>query len=77
MKSIRFNLNKDEVKSFLKGLAISIGGAALAYIGTALAGANLSPEWAWVIILAQNGVNFLRLWLQGVQGGSKKASKRS
>lgn len=75
MTSIRFKLNTTEVTSFLKGLAISISGAALLYIGTALSNAHVPDKYVWALVAAQNAVNFLRLWAQGKANVAKKAKK--
>lgn len=92
MKSIQNNLNSEEKQSLLRGLAISVGGAALAWVAIMFAPQLLSdPELARQcqvlsqelvtkfggyitagILAFQNGINFVRLFRQGVPGGQAK-----
>ena len=65
MKSESFKLNKEDGKKILKGLALSMGGAAVAYLLGILDFIDVDAYTPVFVAVASSVLNALQVWIRG------------
>ena len=65
MKSESFKLNKEDGKKILKGLALSMGGAAVAYLLGILDFIDVEAYTPVFVAIASSVLNALQVWIRG------------
>ena len=64
MNSQSFKLNKEDGKKILKGLALSMGGAAVAYILGILNYIDVDAYTPLFVAIASSALNALQVWIR-------------
>ena len=64
MNSESFKLNKEDGKKILKGLALSMGGAAVAYILGILDYIDVDAYTPLFVAIASSALNALQIWIR-------------
>ena len=65
MNSESFKLNKTDGKKILKGLALSMGGAGIAYLLGILDFIDVDAYTPIFVAIASSALNALKVWVQG------------